>query len=57
MDMNDGLTNEDKGYIKRICEIILNNNFGNDDLDSYAFWISHHPEIMKADSNIMNKGV
>ena len=36
--------------VKRMCEIIMNNNFGHNTLDSLAWYVSHHPDVM----NIQN---
>jgi hypothetical protein len=32
--------------INRMCEIILGNNFGNKELDSLAFNVGHHPDVL-----------
>lgn len=39
--------------INRMCEIILGNNFQNNELDSLAFYIRHHPDVLnpKADDS------
>jgi hypothetical protein len=37
---------EDLGDIKRMCDIILNNNLGDKELDSLALLVAHHPAIL-----------
>ena len=32
--------------VHRLCQIILGNKFGNAELDSLAFYIGHHPDIL-----------
>lgn len=32
--------------IRRMCEIIMGNNFGHHELDSLAFYVGHHPLIL-----------
>ena len=32
--------------IRRMCEIILGNSFGNHELDSLAWYVGHHPLIL-----------
>ncbi len=32
--------------IKRMCEIILGNKFGSKELDSLAFNVGHHPDVL-----------
>jgi hypothetical protein len=38
----------DARKIQRICDIVLNNSFGNKELDSLALDIAHHPDILNA---------
>jgi hypothetical protein len=40
---------EDLENIKRMCDIILNNNLGDKELDSLALWIAHHSVILNSD--------
>ena len=39
------MTRDDLDAIKRMCDIIVNNRFGNAELDSIALWMEHHPDI------------
>ena len=36
--------------IRRMCEIVLNNTFGNSELDSLALYVGHHPLILNPDN-------
>lgn len=49
------IDNETLSDIKRICDIVVNNNFGNNELDSLAFYVGHHPDVISAKS--VNEGV
>jgi len=45
--------------IKRMCEIILGNKFGSKELDSLAFNVGHHPDVLnpkRIDLNIKQIG-
>ena len=37
--------------IKRMCDIITNNTFGDDELDSLALHIGHHPDLLNPTSD------
>ncbi len=37
--------------IRRICEIVLNNAFGNSELDSLALYVGHHPLVLNSDTS------
>lgn len=34
--------------VRRMCEIILGNTFGNEELDSLALLVGHHPDVLNA---------
>ena len=40
--------------IKRMCEIILGNTFGNHELDSLAWYVGHHSLVLNP--NTVNEG-
>lgn len=44
----DTLDTETLQQIHRICQIILGNRFGNDELDSLALMVGHHPLVLNA---------
>ncbi len=44
----EAVDSETLSDIRRICEIILGNNFGNRELDSLAFYVGHHPAILNS---------
>lgn len=35
-------------HVRRMCDIILNNTFGNEELDSLALFVGHHPDVLNA---------
>lgn len=35
-------------HVRRMCEIILGNTFGNEELDSLALLVGHHPDVLNA---------
>lgn len=37
--------------IKRICDIVVNNCFGHDELDRLAFYVGHHPDIFYSEKD------
>ena len=44
----EAVDSETLSDIRRICEIILGNNFGNHELDSLAFYVGHNPAILNS---------
>ena len=41
---------ETRLQIKRMCDIVLGNPRTNKELDSLAFYVGHHPDIMNAEN-------
>ena len=46
IETEDFMDEDTLNDIRRICEIILGNNFGHRELDSLAFYVGHHPLIL-----------
>lgn len=40
------IDNETLGKINKMCQLILGNCFGNLELDTLAFYVGHHPNII-----------
>lgn len=36
------------GMVKRMCEIVLGNNFGNSELDGLALHVGHDPDVLNS---------
>jgi hypothetical protein len=46
--MSGNIDAETLKQIHRMCEIILGDTFGNKELDSLAFSVGHHPDVLNA---------